>query len=663
MRYIFPFKNFVNEAIKFKLNDNLDNIINSIPNKKKAKVVENMLVKSIITDFYNSIRNNTDIDKNYPTWNTQQKLDYFLNSSNFSTHINRRYNNKLASIIDYINVNNINSNSFEELYQKSVQWHEDIAKGATQDRNDSRVIRKDETSDTDKFIIYPNGWYWINLNVSYSADEKSNMSHCGNDSGKILFSLRDYNSNSRVTASYNSEEMAMYQCKGRGNSKPKSEYHEYILDLLLNETYPINIIVTGSYKPELDFNLMDLSEEERNDLLSKKPSLEYTDNMFEIYLKDKDWVKVCSMIQNGFIYSGDDICNDFSLLRFIVEQKLNKNDFIDTDWFKPSLDLKTSKEDLEFCIENYNDDILNTKLVDEVYVLWKLGAISDADAESKLPDLEINDNKWFIKYKADSYSDLAFMYSEESMYRNSISYREFIERLDRNSNSISYRKFIKLFGNYLRGNDYLDYKLSDYKLSDCDLDDLTTHTKEVILDLMKDRLLNLEESDIDELVDSGNFEFESVEEYSVDDVIDAAMDDGDCLKTLLELDVFTELRIDIIGAYEEAQFHADESEILNTAIKPLKNFFGVDRFIFKDRYILLPFDPSWAMLMRRLYSYSSLSRILEYIFDSYKRRGHSSTFTREFPDYLEFNYPYNGFYSTVKAEDLNELVLDRIENH
>jgi len=643
MRYIFPFKNFVNEAIKFKLNDNLDNIINSIPNKKKAKVVENMLVKSIITDFYNSIRNNTDIDKNYHSWNTQQKLDYFLNSSNFGTHINRRYNNKLASIIDYINVNNINSNNFEELYQKSVQWHEDIAKGATQDRNDSRVIRKDETSDTDKFIIYPNGWYWINLNVSYSADEASNMSHCGNDSGKILFSLRDYNSNSRVTVSYDSDEKAMYQCKGRGNSKPKSEYHEYILDLLLNEIYPINIIVTGSYRPELDFNLMDLDDDERDDLLSKKPSLEYTDNMFEIYLKDKDWVKVCSMIQNGFTYSGNIICIDFSLLRFIVKQKLNKGDFIDTEWFKPSLDLNTSKEDLQFYIENYNDNILNTKLVDEVYVLWKLGAISDADAESKLPDLEINDNKWFIKYKADSYSDLAFMYSEESMFRNSISYREFIERLD---------------------DDYGDSNYLDYKLSDCDLDDLTTHTKEVILDLMKDRLINLEESDIEELVDSGDFEFESIEEYSVDDVIDAAMDDEDCLKTLLELDVFEDLKDSIIRAYEEAQFYADESEAYNTAIQPLRDFFGVSS---DGRYIL--FDPAWAMLIRRLGNdiYSlSLSRILDEIFDSDTREDAYNNYgieEDEFPDYLEFNYPYNGFYGTVKAEDLNELVLDRIGNH
>lgn len=664
MKYIQLFEQFINESIKFKLNDNLDSIINSIPNKKKAQVIESMLVKSILTEFFNYIKNETDkpIDKNYSNWNTQQKLDYFLNNSDeylknsFQGFIQRRYNQKLTSIIDYININNINSNNFEDLYQKSVQWHEDIAKGSTQDRSDSKVVRSDETEDTDKFITYPNEWYWINLNTSHSTDEASNMGHCGNDSGKILFSLRDNNSNSHVTVSYNEDEKAMYQCKGRGNSKPKDEYHKYILDLLLNETYPINIIVTGSYKPELDFNLMDLTDSERDDLLTKKPSLEYTDVMFESYLEDKDWVKVCSMIQNGFDYSGEKRCNDLDLLRFIVKQKLDRNDFINTDWFKPSLNLNTTKEDLEFYIQYYNDNVLQSNYANQVYVLWKLGAISNTDAESKISDLKINDNKWFIKYKADNYSALSFMYSDEGLDSNSISYREFIKNLD----------------DFNRG--YVDYSLSD-----CDLDDLTSETKQEILDSMKEGLTNLEESEIEELISSEEFEFETVEEYSVDKVIEAVMDEkngGDCLKALLELDSFDDIKDNIIRGYESAQEDADESEAFNTAIKPLKSFFNLDSDKWFDwsnvknkegkdvSCLLLPFDPAWAMLINRAsdnaYYLQSLSRILEEIFDSGTREDayNFGVEEDEFPEYLEFKYPYYGFHGSVNKEDLNERVRE-----
>ncbi len=664
---ISTYSEYITESIKFKLNPDLDNILNQIPNKKKAQTVESFLVKSILTDFYNFIKNETDrpIDKNYSTWNTQQKLDYFLNNSDeflknsFQVHIQRRYNQKLSSIIDYINTNNINSNNFEDLYQKSVQWHEDITKNANQDRNDSKVIRTDETENTDKFIEYPNGWYWINLNTSYSADEAKNMSHCGNDSGKILFSLRDENSNSHITVSYAENEKAMYQCKGRGNSKPKQIYHQYILDLLLNETYPINITITGSYKPELDFNLMDLTEEQRDDLINKKPTLEYTDNMFELYLENGDWNKVCAMILNGFIYEGEKKCTDFNLLRFIVNQKLDKSMFIHDDWFNPDLDLNTTKEDLEFYIEHYNKGVLDSKLANQIYVLWKLGAISNSDAESKLPDLKIQDGKWFIKYKADNYSEFHFMYSDEGMDSNSISYREFIKSLDDNDN----------FG-------YIDYKLSD-----CDLDDLTTDTKKSILDKMKDGLSNLDESDIEELMNSENFDFESVEEYSVDKVVDSVMDEklgGDCLKTLLELDTFDDIKNNIIRGYERAQDAADSSEAFNTAIEPLKDFFNLDRdkwFVWssvKDKdgkdnsVLLLPFDPAWAMLLNRAsdngYYLQSLSRILEEIFDS-NTRDDAYLFgieEDEFPNYLDFNYPYYGFSGSVNKDDLNVSVIEEL---
>ena len=226
---IKTYKEFINEAIKFKLNNDFDTRISNIENKKKAQVIESMLVKSILTIFVDSIKQDYREDENgegllpkdFSTLNTQNKLNILFNSNDIARILYRKYNEKLVSIIDYINTNNISANSFEELYQKSVQWHEDIAKGATTEKDNKKVIRKDETSETDKFIEYPNGWYWINLNVEYSRDEEENMGHCGKDDGKILFSLRDDNCNSHITASYNESEESLNQCKGRGNGKPR----------------------------------------------------------------------------------------------------------------------------------------------------------------------------------------------------------------------------------------------------------------------------------------------------------------------------------------------------------------------------------------------------------------------------------------------------------
>jgi hypothetical protein len=289
--------------------------------------------------------------------------------------------------------------------------------------------------------------------------------------------------------------------------------------------------------------------------------------------------------------------------------------------------------------------------------LWKLGAISNSDAESKLADLKIQDGKWFIKYKADNYSALYFMYSDKEMDRNSITYRKFIKSLDDDKDDFGYIR---------------------YKLSDCDLDDLTTDTKKAILDEMKEGLSNLDETDIEELMNSGNFDFESVEDYSIDKVVDGVMDEkfgGDCLKTLLELDTFDDIKDNIIRGYERAQEEADSSEAFNTAIKSLKNFFNLDRDeLFdwssvkdnegKDKSVLLlPFDPAWAMLLNRAgYYLKSLSKILEKIFDS-NTRDDAHLFgieEDEFPNYLDFKYPYYGFHGSVNEDDLNERVIDNL---
>ena len=342
MKYLKLFEDFILEALNIQgiewvdyIQSNLDYITN---NRHKQKL-ESLILKDMLNGFYNIFKNDfsDEFKKKYNTLKPIDKVNFL--QKEYKQKVSTYYNNILPSIIDYLQEPSItnpfdNTNTLIDLSAKSIQWHEDIAK---EDRVDNKkVIRKDETSETDKFIEYPNGWYWINLNVSYSQDEANNMGHCGNDPGKILFSLRDNNSNSHITASYHEKEKAIYQCKGRANSKPKSEYHKYILDMILNNTYPVNLLLTGSYRSDLDFNINDLSVEERNDLILNKPSLEYTNDTFLSYLNNKDFVKIISMINNGFVYNGHAYIST-GIIEEIIEFKKGDKTFNEYDLLKAIL--------------------------------------------------------------------------------------------------------------------------------------------------------------------------------------------------------------------------------------------------------------------------------------------------------------------------------------
>jgi uncharacterized protein YnzC (UPF0291/DUF896 family) len=308
MKYIKLFENINN----FTFTRNIEEVFKGFSNERVVSKIRSLLFKDIL--------NNNEIEKpkTFSNLSTSDKLNYLI--SNFPQKIDDLYISKLTSISDFIesDTNNISTyKTFNDLYLKSDEWH-------SNGESIYLTNRTDETDETDKFIQYPNGWYWINLNTDFSEDEKNNMGHCGKDSGKILFSLRDDMKQSHITASYNPKEKALYQIKGRSNSKPKPIYHQYIIDMILNSKYPINLMMTGTYKPELDFNLMDLIEKDRKQLLDKKPTLEYTNEMFENYIDDKDWLKIISMVNNGFVYKSSKTIDEkdiFPFLDLIKKQK------------------------------------------------------------------------------------------------------------------------------------------------------------------------------------------------------------------------------------------------------------------------------------------------------------------------------------------------------
>ena len=284
----------------------IDTFLNQFNDLRIKDKLSSLIMKYILNNLYTEFKEEISIEdrKTYQTLNSFEKVNFLC--KNYQNIVNN-ISDKLASINDFLADNNTDINviksvkTFDNLYDLSVQYHDNL-------NVVYKNVRVDETPETDVFITYPNGWYWINLNVEYSRDEEENMGHCGRDDGKILFSLRDDNKQSHITASYSVSENALYQIKGRKNRKPKSEYHEMIIDMVLNDKYPVNMMKIGSYRPDLDFNLLDLIESKREEIFNLKPSLKLTDKMFESYFNNKDYKGILSMVNNGYIgYTGDNI--------------------------------------------------------------------------------------------------------------------------------------------------------------------------------------------------------------------------------------------------------------------------------------------------------------------------------------------------------------------
>ncbi len=302
MRYIKNYTTYLFENKNtFNWSELFTNMFEPITNKKHKAKLEQLLMRDIFSKANNFLDN--DDKKIYPQLSTSKKFDVLMDIK-YNPDMIGEYMSNLVSITDTLsnepNTDISTYKSFKELVDYANEWHENLDVVVTKSR-------RDETPDTDKFIIYPDGWYWINLNTSFSEDEKNNMGHCGMDEGKILFSLRDDEKQSHITVSYNPSNKTVYQIKGRKNTKPKSIYHDKIIDMLLNDKHVINIIGTGWYKPELDFSLTDLPEDIKNDILNKKPMFVYTSAMFEKYFNNDNQQMIISMCSNGYIYDGTNI--------------------------------------------------------------------------------------------------------------------------------------------------------------------------------------------------------------------------------------------------------------------------------------------------------------------------------------------------------------------
>jgi len=170
---------------------------------------------------------------------------------------------------------------FIDLVLQSKDWHDSLEIGQGdinyKEQNPTILDFTDENG---------NGFYWADLNTKNSSEECNRMGHCGRSSYGYLYSLRQvipinnkYKLNKSVLTAAIGEDGIMYQLKGVKNSKPKDEYHQYILPLFYvlgggGEEDDYLIQGFGSeYASEQDFKLTDLPEETIRDLYQNRPEL------------------------------------------------------------------------------------------------------------------------------------------------------------------------------------------------------------------------------------------------------------------------------------------------------------------------------------------------------------------------------------------------------
>jgi hypothetical protein len=224
---------------------------------------------------------------NNASWNHPPKQGQELIDQMNSNGILRTARSKIQSIMDWVRVG-LNGNlgeykdlPFIDLVLQSKEWHDslEVGQGDINYKEENLILLdfRDENG---------NGFYWADLDTKYSPEECNRMGHCGKSSYGYLYSLRQvipinnkYKLNKSVLTAAIGEDGIMYQLKGVKNSKPKDEYHQYILPLfyVIGEPEPgEGKLIQGfgsEYASDQDFKLTDLPEETIRDLYQNRPEL------------------------------------------------------------------------------------------------------------------------------------------------------------------------------------------------------------------------------------------------------------------------------------------------------------------------------------------------------------------------------------------------------
>ncbi len=178
----------------------------------------------------------------------------------------------------------------------------------------NQVIHYTSHDDTPEiFLDLGNGWAWFDLNTASCDQESKAMGHCGNSAGKDTDNVLSLRSKSdegdfayRPSLTFILHEDGMLgEMKARNNQKPDKKYNSAIIALLMDRR--IKGIVGGGYKPENNFSLDQLSDEERQAIWKVNPYMRDLGGLYEWYWEVKrgddegDPVEILKRIKNGII--------------------------------------------------------------------------------------------------------------------------------------------------------------------------------------------------------------------------------------------------------------------------------------------------------------------------------------------------------------------------
>ena len=247
-------------------------------------------------------------DRALQDFNRNAKTNYSLNDMmpirQIKTNLEHFMSLNIPAIENYVFAKQKPAELFNTLsnLEREAQSKMGDDAGAEEMFRQNRLIEKEKTDDV--IMRFPDGFAWVDLNTPADNEEGETMGHCGNRasyrSDETILSLRK-------TVKYQGKQWWYPVCtfildgdnllgemKGRNNNKPQDRYHPYIIALL--KTKRIEGIKGGGYKPENNFSLNDLTDEERENLIEHNPNFAGADYL---YRKEGMTNRVIKLVERG----------------------------------------------------------------------------------------------------------------------------------------------------------------------------------------------------------------------------------------------------------------------------------------------------------------------------------------------------------------------------
>lgn len=221
-----------------------------------------------------------------------------------------------------------------------------------------KETREDYIEDDEAELImdFGDGFGWYDLQKAYCSKEAKAMGHCGNSprqhTDDTILSLRYQGDHDGqpiyrpVLTFIRNEDGYLTEMKGRGNDKPAERYHKYIVPLLKSDH--VEGIIGGGYLPENNFSIYDLPEEQRDELVAEKPSLEGPFRRIRDLIEQKSYEAAQQAIEE--VTSGLSINVydwDWQNNEVLLEQYMNYERFVTVEYDNPPSELFGMLERIE----------------------------------------------------------------------------------------------------------------------------------------------------------------------------------------------------------------------------------------------------------------------------------------------------------------------------